>query len=93
MNKNEAILDAELSALKGLVGGTIDGVSGDPALAVLANFVNGVRLAQVDPFIARRLADAAETMVRGEVNPDSDAYYIEAIGIIRDGIAAAEKSA
>lgn len=46
-----------------MIAGTDDALGNDPALTALASFVNGVRIALIDPALARRLSDAAEFMV------------------------------
>lgn len=58
-----------------MTAGTADALSGDPAKTALANFVNGVRLALIDPTVARRLSDAAEYMITEEDSAPDEAFF------------------
>lgn len=56
-NIAEAILITEMTS------GTAEALGGDVARTTLANFVNGVRIALLDPAAAKRLSDAAERLI------------------------------
>lgn len=67
----EAVLVTQMTV------GTADALGNDPALTVLANFVNGVRMALIDPVTARRLSDAAEYIVTGNPDGSTDDYFAQ----------------
>lgn len=79
----ESISPEEAAVLERIVGmiavtkmteGTAAALNNDPALAALANFVNGVHAAIYNPVLARRLSDAAEYMVTGNDPAPDDLF-------------------
>lgn len=67
--------------------GTADALDGDPALTALANFVNGVRIALIDPDIARRLSDSAEYMITQSEDGTSDDVFVAPVEAARAAFA------
>lgn len=63
--KRDAIVVTQISMA------TAEALNGEAAEAILANFSNGVHFALTDPDLAKRLAAAAEMIVKGEVHSDN----------------------
>lgn len=75
-----------------MTAGTSDALGNDPALTALANFVNGVRIALIDPDIARRLSDAAEYMVTQEEVGSSDDVFLPPVEAARAAFGRLDRS-